>query len=46
MDKLFDISGKIALITGGARGIGLMIARAYCERGVKVYVCSRQRSGV
>lgn len=42
MDELFDIRGKVALITGGARGIGLMMARAYCERGVKVYVCSRK----
>ena len=41
ISKLFDISGKTALITGGSRGIGLMIAKGFVDAGVKVYISSR-----
>ena len=37
----FQIPGKVALVTGGSRGIGLMIAQAYVEAGIKVYITSR-----
>ncbi|MER5182402.1 SDR family oxidoreductase [Streptomyces sp. NPDC002896] len=42
MTSLFSVSGKTALVTGGSRGIGLMIARGLVQAGAKVYVSSRK----
>ena len=39
---LFSIAGKTALVTGGSRGIGLMITRGYVEAGARVYISSRK----
>jgi NAD(P)-dependent dehydrogenase (short-subunit alcohol dehydrogenase family) len=43
---LFDLSGKRALVTGGTRGIGLMIARGLLDAGASVVVSSRKADAV
>ena len=42
MSDLFTLHNKTALVTGGSRGIGLMIARGYLDAGAKVYISSRK----
>ncbi len=42
MNDLFSLKGKTALVTGGSRGLGLMIARGYVMSGAKVYIASRK----
>jgi len=39
---LFSLEGRTALVTGGSRGIGLMIARGFVAQGAKVYISSRK----
>lgn len=41
-DDLFDLSGKVALITGGSRGLGLQMARAFAQHGADVIIASRK----
>jgi NAD(P)-dependent dehydrogenase (short-subunit alcohol dehydrogenase family) len=42
VEDLFSIRSKVAVVTGGSRGIGLMIARAYVDAGARVYISSRK----
>ena len=44
MSKLFSLDGRTALITGGSRGIGRMIAAGFLQQGAKVYISARKAS--
>jgi NAD(P)-dependent dehydrogenase (short-subunit alcohol dehydrogenase family) len=46
MTDLFDVAGKTALVTGGSRGIGQMIARGLVQAGARVIVSSRKNADV
>ena len=46
MQDLFSIKGKVALVTGGSRGIGFMIAQGFVEAGARVYITARKTSEV
>src|ERR1700689_275632 len=43
MSALFRLDGKTALVTGGAQGMGRMIAAGLIAAGAKVYITSRKR---
>jgi NAD(P)-dependent dehydrogenase (short-subunit alcohol dehydrogenase family) len=43
---IFSLQQKAAIVTGGCSGIGLAIARRFCEQGVRVLIADRQRDGV
>jgi NAD(P)-dependent dehydrogenase (short-subunit alcohol dehydrogenase family) len=41
-DPLFDFTGKIALVTGGSRGLGYQMVKALAERGADIIIASRK----
>jgi len=46
MSSLFDLTGKVAIVTGSHQGIGLAIATRMAEHGADVVVSSRKPDGV
>jgi NAD(P)-dependent dehydrogenase (short-subunit alcohol dehydrogenase family) len=41
LSEVFDVKGKVALVTGGGSGIGLMITQTLAVNGAKVYIVGR-----
>lgn len=39
---MFDLTGRVAIVTGGSRGLGLMMARALGRAGARVAICARR----
>src|SRR4051812_17495981 len=44
MKDLFSLQGRVALVTGGSRGIGRMIATGFLHQGAKVYITARKKA--
>lgn len=42
MEHLFDLTGRVALVTGGSKGLGLAMARGFAEAGADIVICSRK----
>jgi len=40
--NVYDLSGRVAIVTGGGTGIGLMIAQGLASSGAKVYITGRR----
>ena len=43
MGTRFDLTGKVVVVTGGSRGLGLAMVRAFAEHGADVVIASRKR---
>lgn len=42
IENLFDLNGRVALVTGGSKGLGFAMARGFAEAGADVVICSRK----